>query len=68
MFCKPTGINKFHHVESCDQCVQAYGQTIKIKRICSTGENLGICLGQLMQWLVTWDYKQDQVESKDFIQ
>ena len=46
----------------------AYGQTIKIKRICSTGENLGICLGQLMQWLVTWDYKQDQVESKDFIQ
>ena len=67
MFFKPTDINKFHHVKSCDQCVDN-GQTIKIKRICSTGENLGICLGQLMQWLVTWDYKQDQVQSKDFIQ
>ena len=39
-------------------------QTVRIKRICSTKENLNNRLQQLTQWLVNREYREDHVDSE----
>ena len=55
LYCKPTDTHQYLHSQSCHRNVYkkstTYGQTVKIKRICSTEENLHNCLEQLKQWI-----------------
>ena len=42
----------------------AYGQVVRIKRICSTEEKHNNRLEQLKQWLVNRGYKEDHIDSE----
>ena len=68
LYCKPTDTHQYLHSQSCHRNVYKKsitdGQTVKIKRICSTEENLHNCLEQLKQWLVHCRYKEDHVDSE----
>ena len=44
--------------------IWAGNQTIRIKRICSTEENLGFLREQLKLYLVARGHEEDQVESE----
>ena len=67
-FCKATDTHRFFYSQSFHRNVHqksiAYGQAIRIKRIPSTEDNLGIRFDQLKQRLVAQGYKEHQVESE----
>ena len=68
LYCKPTDTHQYLHAQSCHRNIYkksiAYGQAIRIKRICSTEEKLNNRLIQLKQWLVNRGYKEDHVDSE----
>ena len=68
LFTKDTDSHQYLHATSCHpySCKKSipYGQTIRIKRICSDPEQLKLRLEDLSNWLVNRGYKQEIVSQQ----